>query len=347
MPTNPLSSTYSRQTLDKENASFRVEQKSHPEDKRLPSRGIYRILICRPNHRLGNLLLLTPLLQAIEAAYPGAEVDLLVGSPCGHAIFSRYPQVRHIHALGARIVRHPLRLVRILLHLRARRYDLVIDAAKGSGSGRIFSRIIRGRYSVSPSDLPESTLTEHFAHRPVAALAAALGSSSLKRPYANLDLRLAPAEIDAGRSALERVCAQTPGQAAPVIGIFANATGKKNLDKAWWKELIAHLKVMAPECQLVEFLPAHGMSMLDDEIPGLFSTDLRNMAAAMCHVDIFISGDCGVMHLASAARARTLGLFSVTSMEIYGPFGNGSQSLDIRKNDPKSVASIAIKQCDL
>jgi heptosyltransferase-3 len=34
---------------------------------------VARILVIRPNHRLGNQLLLTPLLQEIEKLYPAAK----------------------------------------------------------------------------------------------------------------------------------------------------------------------------------------------------------------------------------------------------------------------------------
>ena len=49
----------------------------------VPARGIHRILICRATKTLGETLLLSPLLQEIEARFPGAEVDIVSG--CGAA----------------------------------------------------------------------------------------------------------------------------------------------------------------------------------------------------------------------------------------------------------------------
>ncbi|MCC6171571.1 MAG: hypothetical protein IT481_06025 [Gammaproteobacteria bacterium] len=40
---------------------------------------VCRIAVIRPNHRLGNNLLLTPLLGAIEDCLPGAEVEVVTG----------------------------------------------------------------------------------------------------------------------------------------------------------------------------------------------------------------------------------------------------------------------------
>ena len=50
-------------------------------DPQLLKRGnfeVKRILISRPNGRLGNLLLITPLLQEIEATFPQCKIDLFI-----------------------------------------------------------------------------------------------------------------------------------------------------------------------------------------------------------------------------------------------------------------------------
>jgi len=39
---------------------------------------VKQILICRPNARLGNLLLITPLIKEVSAAFPEAQIDLFV-----------------------------------------------------------------------------------------------------------------------------------------------------------------------------------------------------------------------------------------------------------------------------
>src|SRR5712671_3999162 len=56
-----------------------------------------RVLVCRPNGRLGNTLLLTPLLQELERVFPGAEIDIVSACPAAAEIFCEYPSVRTIH----------------------------------------------------------------------------------------------------------------------------------------------------------------------------------------------------------------------------------------------------------
>ena len=65
------------------------------------------------------------------------------------------------------------------------------------------------------------------------------------------------------------------------------------------------------------------------------------MAAVCRATDLFVSADCGVMHLASAARARVLGLFKVTDSMRYAPYGNVSASLEARDNAPVAAAEHA------
>src|SRR5690348_18413935 len=67
------------------------------------------ILICRPNTRLGNTLLMTPLLEEIEATLPSARVEILTACPAAHEVFREFPSVRRVHQLPFRGVRHPVR----------------------------------------------------------------------------------------------------------------------------------------------------------------------------------------------------------------------------------------------
>src|SRR6218665_1893086 len=55
---------------------------------------IKRVLISRPNHRLGNILLVTPLVQEIEAIWPDAEIDVFVGGGAAPSVFEQYKSVK-------------------------------------------------------------------------------------------------------------------------------------------------------------------------------------------------------------------------------------------------------------
>ena len=66
--------------------------------------------------------------------------------------------------------------------------------------------------------------------------------------------------------ALARVRATGTGEAATrrVIGVFANATGVKNLGSEWWLRFAGTLAARFPDDRIVEIVPASGRSLLDN-----------------------------------------------------------------------------------
>src|SRR4051812_26296495 len=93
----------------------------------LPRTGIFRILVCRTSHSLGNTLFMTPLLQEIAMLWPGAEVDLITRYAPARQIFASHASIRHVLVLPKRPLHHPWRWIKAVQRMRATRYDLVID----------------------------------------------------------------------------------------------------------------------------------------------------------------------------------------------------------------------------
>ena len=83
-----------------------------------------------------------------------------------------------------------------------------------------------------------------------------------------------------------------------------------------------------PTAAIVEVIPAHGQSMLRGKWPGYYSSDIRRMAAVLAGLDLFITADCGVMHLGVAAGVTTIGLFRVTALPVYAPYGGHNAGVD-------------------
>lgn len=309
----------------------------------VPRKGVYRILVCRPNHRLGNTLLLTPLISELERLYPGAEIDLLSEGDIAKDVFSSFFSVRNIHCLPRRGFKHPVAFLSVLRKVRGTHYDLVVDPCVGSGFSRLLTKFVNGRCKLGFSDLgdrsglthavPCAVAPRHMARRAlqlVRAEPAAAARTNDDDP--SLDIRLTDAERAQGQAVVhELLAAWHPPYAGPVIGIFANATGAKRYPASWWSEFIAALRGISPHARLIEIIPMHGRSMLDSAWPGYFSSDIRRMAAVMAGMDLVISADCGVMHLAVAARVPTAGMFCVTDAAVYAPYGHGSCALPTRE----------------
>ncbi|HVI53785.1 MAG TPA: glycosyltransferase family 9 protein [Luteibacter sp.] len=303
----------------------------------LPASGIQRILVCRPNHRLGNTLLLTPLLVEIERRFPGAEVDLLSAGPAAQSVFRGFDIVGDCTALDRRAARRPFATIGVVRKLRSRRYDLVIDAAAGSSSGRIASGIAKARFQLRTDAMPADGFAAHLAARPVQALRWALGAP-IEADIPMLDVRLNDTERHSGREAMARVLHDANERGLPVVAIFPNATGSKRLPTDWWSDFTKELLSLIGDSCVVELVSADGQSRLGGGYPTYYTSDPRKLAAFIEAAGTYISADCGVMHLAAATSATTVGIFGPTDPARYAPYGRGNIAIACDDGCPRLAA---------
>lgn len=321
----------------------------------LPRHGIHRILICHVSHTLGNTVLATPLLQDIERVWPGAEVDIVSRSPVAPQVYGAYPGVSRLIVLPAYGFAHPLTVWRCWRRMRAARYDLAIDTDPRSQTGRLWLLRARARCTLGYDGPRKSGRLSHpvsvegmprrKAWQPVHLLRRALGETDSSRPWPLPDLRLSADERACGRAMLVRIDGIDAGSedGPAVIGLFANATGNKRLEQAWWRALLERLPAGTSAKPPVEIVPAFGRSLLDDRYPAFFCTDLRKLAATLSALDVLVTSDCGVMHLACAAGVPVIALFVATDADEWGPYGPHDHVLAVRRDAPERAAA-AISQ---
>jgi heptosyltransferase III len=304
----------------------------------LPEHGIHRILVCRPNHRLGNTVLISPLLRELETMYPGAEIDILSAGCAAETLFRTRFQVRRIISLPRRIPRRPLHSIRLVRSVVRERYDLAIDACLQSNMGRLLLGACTARFKIgfpyaaengSPLAAYHQSCPTHFALRNVHLLRVARGMARAQS-WPALNVGLEPMERNRGKVVLNAILEQPADSTdtRPVLGIFANATGDKRYPETWWQEFIAVLRQRHPDVRIVDILAEHGLSQLPGTPHPFYSRNLRKLAAVLANLDGFISADCGVMHLASAVGAPTLGLFSRDNSDKYAPYGGTNHAID-------------------
>jgi ADP-heptose:LPS heptosyltransferase len=309
----------------------------------------YRILVCRPNSRLGNTLLLTPLLQELEARFPSAEVDLLTSCPAAGEIFREFSCVRTIHQLPRLGVRHPIEQVLTYLRARRTRYDLIIDPCLKSRSARFALRFLRGDVKIgfwrshksrgTDISLPVTEATTHMGSYPVQLLRRTVlnghcGESEFDIP--RLTIHLTAAERRYGRNKLRQLIGEA-STGRPVVAVNLVATGAKQLPVEWWHEMRATLTACNPGIRIIEILPASGVAQFRD-YPGYFSTDVRRVAAVIAAADCFVSADGGLMHLGTATNTTTIGLFNVTDPAVYAPYGGANAAIHVTHTSPDIVA---------
>jgi ADP-heptose:LPS heptosyltransferase len=314
---------------------------------------IFRVLICRSSHSLGNTLLITPLLREIEATWPGAEVDIVTRNAVAEEVFSGYASVRRGIALPRRGLRHPLALARGLRQLGRQEYDLAIDTDPRSQTGRALLLRSHARnklgfaggsksgaisHSVDPSGAPR-----HNGQYPVHLLRAA--AQQPQQAFPPLDLRLSQLEKDAGAQLLSRVAAKSDparGQRG-VVGIFANATGGKLLPRAWWQQFMPPIDAHLRDFRLIEIVPASAVSLLDSRYPCYYSSSVRKLAGVLSQLSLLVCLDGGIMHLARASGTPTAAIFAHTDIEEWGPYGEGAYPFDARHGSPLQAAQQVIE----
>lgn len=304
----------------------------------LPVHGIHRVLVCRPNHRLGNMVLISPLLREIETLYPGAEIDIVSAGCAAQVLYGPRFQVRRIVNFPRRAVHHPLLAAQLVHELRGNTYDLAIDPCAGSGSGRLALRVCRARYKVgfptAESDGPWSAGPEHLAQRSVFLLRTAYAGTT-ETEWPTLDVPLSPSDMQRGACALANILGRDGCKAGaqPVIGIFGNATGSKRLPESWWEAFTTALRARRPDIRIVEVLAEHGRSQLPGVTASFYTRDLHKLASVLANMRGFVSADCGVMHLAAAVGTPTLGLFTQSNRSKYTPYGPGNEGVDVAAGD--------------
>lgn len=308
-----------------------------PEDFELK-----KILISRPNHRLGNLLLITPILEEIETRYPNCKVDIFVKGGLANILFLGYKNVNIIYQLPRKPFKDIIKYFWIWIKLKSKSYDLVINVVQASSSGKISTKVANAKYKLynSTDETLKNFISDYFhiAKNTVYNFRNLIDKSNIKtNSVPCLDLKLSLDEIEQGKALLDNYI---QNKKEKTILLFTYATGTKCYSKDWWNDFYNSLTNEFKEYNIIEVLPVENVSQIDFKAPSFYSKDVREIAAFIANADIFIGADSGIMHLASASLTTTLGLFSKTNSQVYEPYGNNSMAIDTRRINEDEIISI-------
>jgi len=303
---------------------------------------IQKILISRPNKRLGNILLITPLVQDVVATFPDCKIDLLVKGRVAPIVFKNYENIDQIIQLPYKPLKQFISYIKCLKKIKTKRYDLVINVDKNSSSGRLSTKYSNSKFKFF-GDFDEEILKtnseyHHIAKYPVYSYRtnlSLLGFDLNDNPIPLLNLNLSPSEKEEGKKILHQLVANDK----KTICIFTYATGEKCLSESWWEECYEKLKVSFPNYTIIEILPFENISKIGFKAPSFYSKSIREIGSVIANTALFIGADSGIMHLASSVQTRTIGLFSTSDFYInkYKPYGNSS--IGVNTNE-KSVDEI-------
>jgi ADP-heptose:LPS heptosyltransferase len=257
--------------------------------------------------RIGDAVLSTGLLGHLIDRYPGSALTIAAG-PLAVPLFTAVPGVAQLITVAKQsFARHWLRLYREVV---ATRWDLVVDLR---GSALAYLLWTRERRVLAKSDRPEHKvrqLARLFALDPPPAPRLWLGPRDEERAA-----QLVP-----------------PGAPVLAIGPAANWRGKE-----WRAERFAELAlrltapgaplagarvaIMAAPHEAAQAAPLLAVIPPERCIDLVGKADLLTAAAVLRRAALFIGNDTGLMHLAAAAGAPTLGLFGPSPVELYAPWG--------------------------
>jgi lipopolysaccharide heptosyltransferase III len=276
------------------------------------------------SNRIGDAILSSGVLGHLIEAYEDPHITVACG-PVAAPLFAGAPGVDHVHIMRKeKRGKHWLKLLGATIGTR---WDLVVDLR---GSATAYILWTKKRYVLKPNhNLPR---VEHIG--------GVLGLSPPPAP------RLWPSNEERAAAA-----ALLPdGQ--PVLAIGPTANWSK---KMWPVDRFAELvrQLTGPDGRLAgaKVLLTGGPGE-QDQVQALYDTvpdgqlvdqigaDLIATYAQFERVSLFVGNDSGLMHLAAAARAPTLGLFGPTRDDLYAPWGanaefvRGARSYDEIVSDP-------------
>lgn len=304
---------------------------------------IKKVLITRPNHRLGNLLIITPLVQEVISFFPESKIDLFVKGGVSPSVFKNYRNIDRIIQLPKKPFSNLFKYLRGWFLLKTKKYDLVINATAGSSSGRLSTNFARSHYKLfSDQNMVLQEKFPDYRHSAKNSIynlrdyLAKLGFENSAEAVPDLDIKLDRPEIEKGKEQLNAITKNDK----KTICLFTNATGAKCYSEEWWEKFYDTLHRRFPDYNIIEMLPVENISKLNFKIPHFYSKDIREMGGFIANVDVFIAADSGVMHLASASGVPTVGLFSVSEESVYRPYNPGSFSVNTASNDHEQIATL-------
>lgn len=306
---------------------------------------INKILISRPNSRLGNQILITPVVQEISDIFPNSKIDLFVRGGAAVVIFENYNNIDQIIRLPQKPFKNLIQYLLVWVKLRRKNYDLAINIDNGSSSGKLSTQLVKSKIKIFGAVDNDLSLQKedyiHIAKAPVYNLRKSLSKVmdiKEEKPIPPLSIRLNEEEKKRGKELLSQLVKNNK----ETICIYTYATGAKCYSKDWWTDLYNQLKEKyEPEYNIIEILPKENVSQIDFKASSSFySRDIREMGALIANSILFIGADSGIMHLACSSGTPTIGLFSVSDLERYKPYGGKNTAIDTNNNTSKEIINI-------
>ena len=334
--------------------AFLASRRAHrPPDKP-------RLLLIRPDH-LGDLVLTTPVLDALHTHVPDASLTMIVG-PWSRAIVERHPALDSCISCDfpgfRRTAQGPLApytlLFQVARQLRQQHYDIAINLRPDFwwGAALVYLAAIPRRigYALAPAT-PFLTDYEQFSspNRPehatvsnlrlISTALRLLHKQQLDEPYIpeRYPLHFTPTSEE-NEWVTTRLNENGIDENTPFVIIHAGTGAAVKLwrDEAWATCANALAEKHRPTLHTILTGSFSERTMLTNIANGmhihpLIVTDatVGQLAALMRRATLVLGTDTGPLHLAVAQGTPTLHIFGPTDPRIFGPWGPASRHVVI------------------
>ena len=257
---------------------------------------------------IGDIILTTPVLEALIAEFPDAQIDVMTG-PAGEAIFSHHDKVSKVIIYNKKV--SPFKKFILFISLWKNRYNLIADL----------------RNTVLPLVLCARYITNPFRHGKRSAIhKKELHLSRLRDMGINVENAKLNIPIGEGdRKHADELLGDLKDRPFIVV-----SPGAKSHVKRW------HLKKFAGLCDKVKEDLGYDVVLIGDVHDSIVmerllfyaktkplnlmeKTNIRELAYIIKKSRLLITNDSAPIHVGSVVGARILVFFGPTDEKKYGP----------------------------
>lgn len=295
------------------------------------------ILLTRMKY-IGDVVLTTPIIRTLREEYPEAHISYL-GDAKAVSLLQHNPFLNEIipFDFSKDSFAYQLKMYALMF---SKKFDLAIDLYSNPRSAlltfatRAKMRIggdskSRGKFythRISDDGSLKSAIDYHYM---------SLKPLGIDLKYSKTEIFLADSEKTEAKKTLHSLGVDTSRK---IVALHPGATW---YNKIWLKEhfsgLIKNL-IEETDCEII-VSPGPGDAALMNFLKNDYSSrvtilpllPVRILAAVLSHVNVFVSNDCGPMHIGVAVGAKTIGIFGPEPIEIWFPYDRNEGHLPMFK----------------
>ena len=282
-----------------------------------------RILVVRLDERVGNLILLTPLLSSLRQRFPNPQVALLANIK-GKVLLENHPAINTIHLFDKRKYFGKQSPWGVIRKVRREHYDLAIDAGNPIGPSTTQTIVVWISGALHTLGVKRPDDAQLFSQ-----------VVNISDPDAHeIDLRLELLKALPGQGSTRQVSLTLPEQNSEidsylkkiperfvVLNIGARLI-QKQLTADEYKEVVFAIQESG-------FVPVLSYGPAEEPLAKEIAspsdsplapppTDLLALSYLMSKASAVVTCDTGPMHLAVAMQTPTFGIFVSTSPKRFG-----------------------------